>query len=187
MGILELLLAGSVILGARVMDVTIGTLRVIAVIDGRVKTAFALGFIEVTIWLAVISTTLAKVNEEPILAIFFALGFSMGNVVGILVERVLPLGNLSLRAVGGEEIRDLAGQIRDIGLGATVIRGEGRSGERLMLFSFMPKKELRAVQKLLTTLRERIFYTIDYGGSANRILLPRTAQPASPRRFFKRK
>ena len=187
---MELLLdigLGLLIMLARMVDVTIGTLRVISVIDGRLKTSFALGFLEVIIWLSVISVTLDQIARQPLLVVFFALGFSLGNVLGILLERRIPLGNLTLRAVGGEEVRELASRIRELGLGATVLKGEGHFGERLMLFSFMPKRLLPRVMTHLKPLREHIFYTLDYGGSSNRILLPRTHQPTNPRRFFKRK
>lgn len=187
MDFVTLIGVGLLIMLARVVDVTVGTLRVISVIDGRLKMAFILGFIEVVIWLSVISITLEKVGREPALALFFALGFSLGNVLGIVVERKIPLGNLTLRVVGSEDVRTIAEKIRDIGLGATVIKGEGRSGERLLLFTFMPKKQLRAVRQILAPFRDHIFYTLDYGGSSNRILLPNSAQPAGPRRFFKRK
>ena len=96
-------------------------------------------------------------------------------------------GNLTLRVVGGDELRTLAEQIRDLGLGATIVRGEGRAGERLLLFCFMPKKCLRKVKPHLEAISDRVFYTLDYGGSSNKILLEQSAQPASPRRFFKRK
>lgn len=178
---------GLLIMLARIVDVTIGTLRVISVIDGRIKTSFILGFVEVVIWLVVVSATLEMIQRKPVYALFFALGFSLGNVLGIMVERRIPLGNLTLRVVGGADIRDIANQIRDLGLGATVVPGEGRSGERFLLFSFMPKKMLPKVMKVLDPVREHVFYTLDYGGSSNRILLPQSAQPAGPRRFFKRK
>lgn len=42
---------GVLIMLARMVDVTIGTLRVISVIDGRMKTSFLLGFVEVIVWL----------------------------------------------------------------------------------------------------------------------------------------
>lgn len=178
-----LLGSGLLIMLARMVDVSIGTLRVISVIDGRLKTSFALGFIEVIIWISVISFTLGEIGEHPYLAVFFALGFSLGNVLGILVERRIPLGNLTLRVVGGEEVRTIAEAIRDVGLGATVIKGEGRSGERLMLFCFMPKQYLSKVMPILKPLRETVFYTLDYGGSSNRILLPSNAQPSGLRRL----
>jgi uncharacterized protein YebE (UPF0316 family) len=169
------------------VDVAIGTLRVISVIDGRLKTSFFLGFVEVLIWVSVISLTLKQIDNQPWLAVFFALGFSLGNVVGIMVERRLPLGNLTLRAVGGEEIRSLAASLRGIGLGATVLKGEGHRGERFMLFSFMPKRVLRQVKSLLEPVKDDIFYTLDYGGSSNRVLLPRGLQPPGPRTLSKRK
>jgi uncharacterized protein YebE (UPF0316 family) len=78
---------GVLIMLARMVDVTIGTLRVISVIDGRMKISFILGFVEVVVWLSVISLTLGLIGENPWLGLFFALGFSVGNVLGILVER----------------------------------------------------------------------------------------------------
>lgn len=178
---------GLLIMLARMVDVTIGTLRVISVIDGRMKTSFLLGFLEVAIWLSVISLTLAKIQENPWLGLFFALGFSIGNVLGILVERRIPLGNLTLRAVGGDEIRALAKQLHELGLRTTVLKGEGRDGERNMLFCFMPKRAFGEVMPLLKPLRESIFYTLDYGGTSNKVLMPRTQQPPARRRMPLRK
>lgn len=178
---------GLLIMLARMTDVAIGTLRVISVVDGRMKMAFWLGFLEVIIWLSVISVTLNYIAEEPILALFFAFGFSLGNVLGILLERKIPLGNLTIRVVGGEGVRSIAERIRDLGLHATVLKGEGREGECFMMFTFMPKRYLKPVMAILKPMQEDIFYTVDYGGSSNQILLPNSAQPTSPRRFFKRK
>ena len=172
---------------ARMIDVTIGTLRVISVIDGRMRTAFLLGFVEVMVWISVISVTLNKIGENPMLAFFFALGFSIGNVLGIFVERKIPLGNLTLRMVGGAEVRELAARIRELGLNATLLRGEGRSGENTMMFCFMPKSSLKHVMPLVKPVRDRVFYTLDYGGSSNQVLLPRGSRSVSPRRFFTRK
>lgn len=187
MDTLQTLGIGLLIMLARMVDVAIGTLRVISVIDGRMKTSFLLGFLEVAIWLSVISMTLTRIQENPVLGIFFALGFSIGNVLGIMVERRIPLGNLTLRVVGDDEIRALAGQLHELGLRTTLLRGEGPGGERNMLFCFMPKRSLGEVMTVLKPLRERIFYTLDYGGISNKVLLPRTKQPPSRRRMPLRK
>ena len=184
---LEIIGFGLLVVVARAADVTAGTLRMISVVDGRLRTSFALGFVEVLVWLSVTAVVFESITQEPILGLFYAFGFSLGNVIGILVERALPLGNLSLRVVGGDDVREVAKQIRDLGLGATLVKGEGRDGERLLLFSFMPKRQLKPVLAILKPVRERIFYTLDYGGSSNKILAPVGYRPANPRRFFKRK
>ena len=80
---------GVIIFFARIIDVSVGTLRTISIIQGRTKMAFYLGFIEISMWLAVLSAVLKKVMENPMLAIFYAAGFSTGNVVGILIEKNL--------------------------------------------------------------------------------------------------
>lgn len=184
---MDTLAVGLVIMLARMVDVTIGTLRVISVIDGRTKTSFLLGFFEVLIWLSVISLTLQRIQENPWFALFFALGFSLGNVMGILVERRIPLGNLTLRAIGGEEVRSLASDLQECGLPTTILKGEGQRGENNMLFCFMPKRALPRVRDALKSYRDAIFYTLDYGGTSNKTLMPRSQPTASRRRGALRK
>lgn len=178
---------GLLIMLARMCDVTIGTLRVISVIDGRMKVSFLLGFLEVVIWLSVISITLTHIENNPWLGLFFALGFSIGNVLGILVERRIPLGNLTLRVVGGDDVRTLATELHDCDLSTTLLKGEGRSGEKNMLFCFMPKAALSKVMPLLKARRGQFFYTLDYGGMSNKVLMPRTKTAPSQRRSPLRK
>ncbi len=178
---------GLLIMLARMADVTIGTLRVISVIDGRMKTSFILGFLEVVIWLSVISVTLTRIEENPWLGLFFALGFSIGNVLGIWVERRIPLGNLTLRVVGGDEVRALAAELHERDLRTTLLKGEGFSGEKNMLFCFMPKGALPKVMPLLKSRRDQVFFTLDYGGISNKVLMPRTKTPPSRRRSALRK
>lgn len=187
MDLLQTLGIGLLIMLARMCDVTIGTLRVISVIDGRMKVSFLLGFVEVIIWLSVISVTLTRIENNPWLGLFFALGFSIGNVLGILVERRIPLGNLTLRVVGGDEVRALAHEIHQCDLSTTILKGEGRTGEKNMLFCFMPKGALPKVMPLLKARRDQLFYTLDYGGMSNKVLMPRTRTAPTQRRLPLRK
>lgn len=178
---------GLLIMLARIADVTIGTLRVISVIDGRMKTSFLLGFCEVVIWLSVISLTLGRIEENPWFGLYFAMGFSIGNVLGIWVERRIPLGNLTLRAVGSDKIRELAEALHEQGLSTTLLKGEGHSGEKNMLFCFMPKRALKKAMPLIKQRGDQIFYTLDYGGVSNQVLMPRIKSPPSQRRSPLRK
>ncbi|MCB1119920.1 MAG: hypothetical protein KJT03_00095, partial [Verrucomicrobiae bacterium] len=61
---------------SRVMDVSIGTIRTLATVQGRMVLAFILGLFEVTIWLLVIATVVNTVLDRPWLLAFYALGFS---------------------------------------------------------------------------------------------------------------
>ena len=47
---------GAFVFAARVTDVSLGTLRTIAIVHGRTLMSFWLGFFESAIWLVVVST-----------------------------------------------------------------------------------------------------------------------------------
>ena len=91
------LLIGFLIFIARIGDVSIGTVRTIVTVQGRSVLAFSLAIFELLIWITVVSTVIHKIKDQPILALFYALGYATGNVVGIAVERKIALGIIVLR------------------------------------------------------------------------------------------
>ena len=93
---------------ARIVDVSIGTVRTIVTVQGRTRLAFALGFMEVTLWVTIISMIVAKIHTAPLLAVFYGLGFATGNVVGIALERKIALGHLALRVFTRKASRPIA-------------------------------------------------------------------------------
>ena len=99
---IPILLTGLAIFLARIVDVSLGTLRTISIVQGRTWVSFWLGFVEIIIWLWVISTVIPQVREIPILAIFYAFGFACGNMVGIRIERWLAFGHIIIRVISRE-------------------------------------------------------------------------------------
>ena len=73
---------------ARIMDVSIGTLRVIFVAKGYRIYAPILGFFEVIIWLLAIRQILNHINN-PMCYLAYGLGFGVGNYVGIRLDERL--------------------------------------------------------------------------------------------------
>ena len=87
-----ILVTGGIVFLARICDVSIGTVRTIITVQGRTVIAFFLAVCELTIWILVASTVINQVKEQPVLIVFYAVGYATGNVVGILVERKLAFG-----------------------------------------------------------------------------------------------
>ena len=85
-----------IIVFARVIDVTLGTLRIIFVSRGDRTIAPILGFFETLIWVVVISQIMQNLNN-PMTYIAYALGFALGNYIGISVEDKLAIGHLVVR------------------------------------------------------------------------------------------
>ncbi|MBZ0255167.1 DUF5698 domain-containing protein, partial [bacterium] len=87
-----------IIFFARITDVTVGTLRIVFLTQGRKKLAPLVGVIEVTVWLLAVSSVIQNVTE-PLNFIAYVAGYSTGSYLGILVEERLALGKIIFRLV----------------------------------------------------------------------------------------
>ena len=107
---------------ARIVDVSIGTMRIIYVSRGLKVVASVCGFFEVLIWLMAITQIMQALNNV-IMYITYAGGFAAGNYVGILIEsksgREAVLAGCVVDATGDADIAHLAGaptrHIRELG------------------------------------------------------------------------
>jgi uncharacterized protein YebE (UPF0316 family) len=148
---LNILATGLLIFVMRIVDVSLGTVRIIVTVQGRRVVAFFLGIFELLIWITVISTVINRINEQPILALFYAFGYATGNVVGINLERRLALGFIILRVITRTAGKTLADVIRAMGQPVTIFRGEGMRGPVDELYIACRRRDL---QRLLAVVRQ---------------------------------
>ena len=120
---------GVLVFLARVIDVSVGTLRTISIIQGRTKIAFFLAFFEASVWLLVLSAVLPLVLNSPLLGVFYAFGFATGNVVGIMVEKRLAMGYANFRIITMQYAREISQALREKGFAVTTFEGEGKDGK----------------------------------------------------------
>ena len=87
-----------IVFSARVVDVSLGTMRIIYTSRGKRNIASLLGFVEVFIWIVVVSQIIRNVQSLPAY-IAYAAGFATGTFVGMKIEEGLALGTLVLRII----------------------------------------------------------------------------------------
>lgn len=138
------------IFSARVADVSLGTLRTILLFRGHPKTAAAIGFAEVMIWLLAVGKVLENLDHWYY-AVSFAGGFATGNIVGIWFESKLALGAELVRAISHDRAIDLAPRLRERGYAVTEFagHGDGRSPVEVLLIV----ERRRRVPALLAEIR----------------------------------
>lgn len=176
---LTTLLTGAAIFCLRICDVSLGTVRTISTVHGRTKVAFFLGLVEITIWITVISTVVSKIADKPILGLFYALGFSTGNVAGIMLERKLALGTMIVRVITpGESGLFMAERLRNAGYAVTVYRGEGMAGPVLTLYIACRRRDVDRILALVRITDPKAFYITEQAGSVSKIYRP-TMQPST--------
>lgn len=166
---LQLLLLGLAIFSARVIDVSLGTIRTVAIVRGRTITAFIMGFFEVLAWLVVITTVVQRVSESPILALFYALGYSTGNVVGIWLERQLAIGSVIVRVISRNMGPVHAAMLRESGRRVTVFEGSGSTGPVQEVFTVCERKELKEILRAISLVEPDVFYVTEYPGEFRRL------------------
>lgn len=128
------------IFAMRVIDVTLGTIRTIAIVHGRTLLAVILGFVELSVWFIAVSEAVARVSENPILIAAFAGGFATGNAVGIMVERRLAFGSCVVRMISGHRAHDVAKAISRLGTMVTTFAGTSDSGARSLVYTLCPRR-----------------------------------------------
>ncbi len=157
----QTLLLGVAVFLVRIVDVSLGTIRTISTVQGRRLVAFGLGLIEVSLWLSVMAAIVPRVAERPILGVFYALGFSTGNVMGILIEQRIALGHVTLRVLTRINPEKIAKEIRDMGFPVTVFEGRGRSGPVKELSLVCKRRQLRRLLDVVRTHSPEAFYVTE--------------------------
>jgi len=179
-------LLGIFVFLARIVDVSVGTLRTISIIQGRTKIAFFLAFIETSVWLLVLSAVLPKVMESPLLGFFYAFGFATGNVVGILVEKRLAMGYTNFRVITTKYAKEITNSLREKGFAVTNFEGQGKDGIVTEIYVAAERKDLSALVKIVKGIEPDAFYIAEQAGVVSKIRRP-TMVPATGWRAVQKK
>ncbi len=157
---LSLFLLPVLVFLARILDVSIGTLRIIFVAKGLKYFAAVLGFFESLIWLLAVAQVMQNLTSWQTY-VAFALGFAAGNYVGIVLEERIALGNLLIRVITRREADKLDSVLREQGYGVTSVDAEGTDGPVKLLFTIAKRRNLTKILTIIKKYNPNAFYTIE--------------------------
>ncbi len=166
---------------ARIIDVSIGTLRIIFVSKGLKNFAAILGFFESLIWLLAVTQVMQNLNSWQTY-VAFALGFAAGNYVGVALEERIAIGNMLIRVITRKEADELVNVLWQAGYGVTSVDALGESGPVKLIFTIAKRKNLAKILAIIKKYNPNAFYTIEDMRFVNETYLP----PLSKRSLFPR-
>lgn len=155
---------------AKVIEVSLTTLRTVFISRGEKLYASSIGFVEIVIWLIVASAVLTDINEHPAKMIIYALGFTAGSYVGLMIEESLGLGYSNVQIITTvEDGKVMADALRDLGHAVTILQGEGRDNKRVVLSTYVKRKKKDALLNAVEELEIKGVVTVSetqkvYGG-----------------------
>ena len=145
---------------ARILDVSIGTLRIILVNRGYKTLAPILGFVEIFIWVIAISKIMENLDNW-VNYIFYAAGFATGNYVGMYIEEKLAIGKVGVRIITKRGADTLIQNITNEGFGITFVDAQGKYGDVHILYVTCKRKRLNQLLHLIHEYNPKAFYTIE--------------------------
>ena len=157
----------------RIIDVTLGTLRIIFVSKGERYIAPVIGFFEVFIWIVIISQILSRANDL-VAYLSYAAGYATGNFVGILIEQRIAFGVVMCRVYTRGIGKDLVALLSQKGYGATVIHGTGSVGDIDIIETVVDRKRMKEVARIFEEFDPNIFYVAEDVRSKQRGIFPQT-------------
>lgn len=145
---------------ARILDVSMGTLRVIFIAKGFKYYAPIIGFFETIIWLLAISQIILNINN-PLLIVVYGLGFAAGTFIGILLEEKISLGKVRIRFILRTDYKKVLNVLENEGYLLTVVTA-GYKGDTAKVITLMTDRaKIKKIIKLVNDINQKVFYSIE--------------------------
>lgn len=150
------------IFAAKMIEVSVSTIRVVFISRGEKVRGAIIGFFEVLIWVILISNVLSNITEDPMKIVVYCLAFAVGNFIGVTIEGKLAIGTASLQTVVDGGCKDeLSAVLRENGFGVTITQGEGMEGPVYVLLIFLKRKSVPEAVNLIHQFRPNAMITIN--------------------------
>lgn len=171
---------------ARLVDVTLGTLRIIFTSRGKKYLAPLLGFVEVFIWVTVIAQ-ITNGAHNIVAYLAYAGGFATGNYIGMYIEDKLAMGMLVIRVIIPKHVKDLTVKLHEKGYGFTTVEAQGSQGAVNLIYTIVMRKNLPEVARLIEQSHPNAFFTVEELRSVERGVFPQSSPYSLRIKFWGRK
>lgn len=148
------------IFAARILDVSLGTVRIIFVSRGLKYLAPLVGFFEVIIWLLAIRVIIQNLNNVACY-IAYGAGFAMGTFIGLQIEKKIAIGNSLVRVVTQKDAAELIEHLREKDYGVTSVDAQGVKGKVHVIYIIIRRHDIENVAGIIREFNPQAFYTIE--------------------------
>lgn len=143
---------------ARMIDVSIGSVRTILLVKGKNIISMILAFIEILIWFMVAKQTLTSDETNLAIILSYAGGYAVGTYVGGLINKYFVRGNLMAFIVTKLDKQFITEKLKEADYGVSTLSIEG--GKLILLVEFK-KKYLKKLKNTVRELDEDAFLIVN--------------------------
>ncbi len=148
-----------IVCAAKIIEITIQSLKTCMMVKGQRLKAAMLGFVECMIWGLVISTIISTLGDNLFLLLFYCVGYATGLFLGSTIEGKIALGTSNLQLIANDDNTKLIiAYLRQKKRGYTVFGGQGSTDKMNMILIVLPRREMKRVLREIRKLcNNRVF------------------------------
>ncbi len=158
------------IFSARIVDVSLGTVRMLFTLSGWRWVAAGLGFLEVVVWAMAVGGLIHFITH-PVALLSYASGFATGTLTGMMIEEKLAVGIRLVRVINPDLSKDVSSDLRSHGYRVTRVEGTGQQGPVEIAFVVVKRKSLAQLLEETERLAPEAFVTVERAESASSMAL----------------
>lgn len=149
---------------ARIVDVSLGTIRTVLVVKGNRFTPAIVAFFEVLIWFIVAKEALNTDLDSWLIPIFYAGGYAVGTYIGTFISNNFVEGLIEVQIITKKELSSkMIVEIRKAGFGVSVIDLKNNKDKvpKDMLIIELSKSKLKKLTHIIRTIDLKAFVVIN--------------------------
>ena len=158
---MENILGALLIMVLRMADVSLGTFRTIMVVQGKKYLAASIGFFEVLIWIFAMRYIFQNLDNTYNM-LGYAVGFSLGNILGITLEEKVALGYVQVNIISLHFADKIADELRKAKFGVTILPAVGGTGGMSLIVILIRRKDLKSAKKIIDAIDTKSFITVQH-------------------------
>lgn len=144
---------------ARILDVSLGTIRTAVSIKGRTLVSAVIAFVEVTIWFLVAKEALNTTGINVFIVGSYASGYAVGTLLGTYISKTFVRGLIRVEVITTQATEDNIDLIKRNGYGVSIIELKNTNQQLLLIET--KNKEIKKVRKLINEIDENAFVVIN--------------------------
>lgn len=142
-----------IVCAAKIIEITIQSLKTCMMVKGQRLKAAMLGFIECAIWGLAISTIISTLGDDLYLLAFYCIGYAVGLFLGSTLESKIALGTSNLQLIANDENTEkIIAYLHENSRGYTVFQGHGSVDKMNMILIILPRRDaypaLKEIRKI---------------------------------------
>jgi uncharacterized protein YebE (UPF0316 family) len=144
----------------RLINLSMDTIRILFVIQGRKVIVWILGFLQSIVFVLAIGSVLSQLDNIWFL-LAYAGGYSTGTSVGMWIEERLALGYLQVTIISPSLGTAIAENLRSEGFAVTEIPARGKDGMVSILHCSVMRKDLDLLETVTMEADTNAFITTE--------------------------